>query len=209
MNIKNLQKLGGISIILGSILLTIYTIATSFLLASTLFVNFAQTVSNPNWTWIACVAFFGLFLMIFGFITVYSKIYSEAGIIGLVGFILMVIAYLLQACKVTWEIFIYPILVKQPQAIFLLQDNILKNSAQFTIFRTCASLTILIGVILFCMTLFRSSLSLKISSSFILIGAIIYGLSPILSQFNHYIGIFGIFIFAIGCFLLGQKLISE
>jgi hypothetical protein len=210
MNYKTIQKWGGFSLILGSILLTIYTIAFTFLISIPSMPNdFVQMVINPNWLWISGLAFIGVLFMIFGFTAVYSKIYAESGIVGFLGFVFIIIAYILQACKVTWELCIFPVIVKNEAAIFLLKDNILKYSLNFNYFRMMASLSILIGIIFFCIALFKASSFSKISSILIFIGAIIYGLSPVLASFNHYIGIAGIFIFAVGCFLLGQKLIKE
>jgi hypothetical protein len=70
--------------------------------------DFSSVVLSPPWIGLAGIAFAGVVLMVFGFAAVYSRLYQDAGSLGLVGFVFIEIAYLLQACKVTWEIFIYP-----------------------------------------------------------------------------------------------------
>ena len=67
--------------------------------------------------------------MIFGFTMVYSKIYAESGLIGLLGFIFVEIAYILQACQITWEIFLYPVISSNQASIFLFQDFIIQHDS--------------------------------------------------------------------------------
>ena len=131
-----IQKLGGISLMLGSILLLIYSILFPLLLpVHEMRHDLTTVILNPNWIWIAVVAFAGIILMVFGFTAVYSKLYAESGLVGLLGFIFVVIAYLLQACQVTWEIFLYPIIAG------ILLFNIIRLSAYSEGLRAVRSLS--------------------------------------------------------------------
>ena len=111
MNIFTLEKVGGISLILGSFLLAAYSALFPALLpVGNGTYDYVQMVLNPNWVRLAAIAFVGVILMLIGFYAVYSRIRSGAGLVGAVGFLFIEAAYLLQACKVTWELFLYPVI---------------------------------------------------------------------------------------------------
>jgi hypothetical protein len=205
MKLSTLQKFGGVSLILGSALLAAYSILFAALLPVTqLRSNPLLGAANHNWTWIAAVVFVGIILMIFGFMAVYSKIYDGSGAAGFLGFIVIEIAYVLQACKVTWEIFIYPLIAGNPAFAPLLSGHILQNNAHVHMFNMAMMVTILLGIVLFCFALVRSNKFPKVAGILIFAGALIYGLGPMLTTL---VAISGIVILAIGCLILGLKLI--
>jgi len=207
MNLIQLQKLGGASLIIGSVLMLMYSILFPLLLPlSEMYSDYTLVVLNPNWMWLSVVVFTGITLMIFGFIAVYSRFYVESGIVGLLGFIFVEIAYILQECKVTWEIFLWPVIASHRESMFLLKDFIIKNSALVTAFRVIASITIFLGIVLFCVALIRSNSFPKLGSIFIFVGAFMYGLGPILSVL---VVMAGIFILSTGCSIIGMTLIKE
>jgi hypothetical protein len=207
MELSKLQKLGGISLIIGSTLFTAYSILFFTILpVNSVRHDITLAILNQNWIWIAMLAFFGVILMIFGFTAVYSKLYMESGIIGFLGYLFVEIAYLLQACKVTWEIFLYPVIAGNQSSILLFKDSVLKNSNLIIAFKNVASITIFIGIVLFCIALVRSKEFPKSAGLLIFTGALLYGLGPILSIF---IAIGGIVILSIGCLIAGLKLIKQ
>jgi hypothetical protein len=168
-------------------------------------IDYAQLVLNPNWLWLAIVVFVGLLLMIVGFYAVYSRIRPRAGIVGAAGFLFIETAYFLQACKVTWEIFIFPIIAAHSETAFLLRDGVIKDDPAVGIFRLVSSITIFIGILLFCLAMYRSGEYPKVSTVLIFAGALVYALGPMFSKF---VALAGIFAFAVGCFLLGACLIK-
>ena len=207
MNLLQLQKVGGASLILGSVLMLMYSILFPLLLPlSEMYSDYTLVVLNPNWMWLSVVVFVGILLMIFGFTAVYSKFYAESGIVGLLGFIFVEIAYILQACKVTWEIFLWPVIASHRESMFLLKDFIIKNSALVTTFRVIASIAIFLGIILFCIALIRSNSFPKLGGILIFVGAFMYGLGPILSVI---MAMAGIFILSTGCSIIGMTLIKK
>jgi hypothetical protein len=207
MKLSTLQKFGGISLILGSLLLTAYSVLFSFLLpVNEIRHDMTTAVLNPNWIAIAAVAFFGVIFMVFGFAAVYSKIYEESGALGFLGYIMIEIAYILQACKVTWEICLYPVIAGNQGSITLLRDFILQHSRFVTLFGMTARTTIFLGIILFCTALMRSKQFPKLGGALVFAGALIYGLGPLLSVV---VAINGIVILSIGCLILGLNLMSS
>lgn len=204
MNLLSLEKVGGISLILGSLLLAAYSALFPVLLpVGNGSYDYVQMVLNSNWVRLAIVAFTGVILMLIGFYAVYSRIRASAGLVGAVGFLFIEAAYLLQACKVTWELFLYPIIASHAESAFLLRDLIIKHDPGVAVFRLGASLTIFLGIVLFCYTLYRSREYPKVAAVLIFVGALVYALGPMISIF---VSVAGIFTLAVGCLLIGIRL---
>lgn len=207
MNIFAIQRLGGISIIVGSILLTVWVILwTSLIPISSIAKDFSILILNPNWIWVTSIVFTSTILMIFGFTAVYSKIYKCTGYSGLLGFIFIVLAYILQTALTSWELFLYPVIAQNASSVFLLREKVILFSSEFVIFRTSLGISIFLGVLLFCISIIRSKEFSTISALLILIGSVFYAISPML---NVSIEILSIIMLSSGCFLLGKKLLSS
>ena len=199
------EKLGGIAIILGSLLLSAYAVLFPILLPlGTGSFDYAEVARSPGWVPLAAIAFAGVLALLVGFYAVYAKMRATAGVQGAVGFLFLEAAYLLQACKVTWELFLYPVIARYPETAFLLRDAVIKNDPAVLAFRISASATILIGIVLFCLAIYRSALYPKPAAALIFVGAVVYALEPMISV---YVSIVGIFTFALGCMLLGVRLL--
>jgi hypothetical protein len=202
MRLSSLQRLAALALSAGSLLLALYAIAfPSLLPMDRAAVDFTLLVLSPHWLWLAGVAFAGVLLMIAGFAGVYSRLYATAGWTGLIGFVSLELAYLLQACKVTWEICLYPVIAAHPTGISLLRDGIIKQSELVGFFRLGATATILLGTLLFCFTLIRSREFPRIGGIVLLVGAFLYGL-----HFNTPSAIAGILIHSLGCLILALRL---
>ncbi|MGD1044499.1 MAG: hypothetical protein ABR936_04105 [Bacteroidota bacterium] len=207
MKFSTIQRWGGIAIILGSIFLTAWAICwTTLLPVHERARDISLMILSPNWIWIASLAFPGTLFMIFGFTAVYARIHNQAGILGLIGYVFIILAYIFQVTKITWEIFVYPIIVSYEPSIALFRDRILMQHPQFILFRWLASITIFLGVILFCITLIRSRDFPKSAGVLILCGALIYAIGPML---NIYLAIAGVVILSLGCFILGYKMLPD
>lgn len=206
MSVLSVEKVGGVSLIAGSLLLTVY----SALFPALLPLNggkfdFVQVVLNPNWVRLATIALAGVLLMLVGFYAAYINMRASAGLVGAIGFLFVEAAYLLQACKVTWELFLYPVIAAHPDSAFLLGNAIIRNDPAVQTFRLLASLTILIGIILFCFTLYRSKEYPQTGAILIFAGALVYAIGPMISI---YVAFAGITTFSIGCLLIGLRLIK-
>lgn len=207
MKISTLQKLGGIALIIGVVFLTSWAVCwTTLLPVHERARDVSVLILNSNWVWISALAFPGIILMILGFTAVYSKIFQNAGALGLIGYLFIVLAYIFQAAKVTWEIFVYPAIVSHVPSIALFRDKILFLHPQIRLFRTLAVITIFLGVVLFCSTLIRSKVFPKSAGVLILCGALIYAVGPMI---NIYIAILGVVILSAGCFILGIKMFLD
>lgn len=207
MNLSTLHKLSGWSFITGASLLVIYSVAFfACLPMASLNDNFAALVSDPDWLWIVCSAFFGILLMLPGYTAIYSVTFRSGGWAGLTGYVLIVFANLLQMCQVTWEVFIYPILAHHTETAFLLSDHVIETDPGIAVFFWTSSLSILIGIILFCRMVARSGHFGKAGAWGMAGGAILYGIGPFLTV---YVAIGGIVLFAAGAICLANNLIRN
>ena len=207
MNFSFPERIGGIALIIGALLFAAYSSLYLILLpiAEGKF-DYAQVVRNPAWLPLAVTALSGIALMMLGFYFVYARIRPYTGFIGAIGFFFIESAYFLQGCKVTWDIFIYPVIVAHAESAFLLADGIIWNDPNVILFRAIASLTILAGIVLFSLAVFHSRRFPPTFPALIFIGAIIYAVGP---YFSLYLAISGIFIFAVGCLMLGVELMRH
>src|SRR5689334_2750473 len=106
--LRFIERFGGASLIVGSLLLTAYAVLLPILLPiGSGAYDFAQVVLNPSWVRLAMVAFFGVLFMITGFYGVYTRLGPKTGLTGVAGFFFVEAAFLFEACKVTWELFLY------------------------------------------------------------------------------------------------------
>ena len=97
----------------------------------------------------------------------------------------------------------YPVIASHAESAFLLRDLVIKHDPAVGIFRLMASVTILLGIVLFCYTLYRSSEYPKSAAVLIFVGAVVYAFGPMISIF---VSVTGIFTLAIGCLLIGLRL---
>lgn len=203
MSLKTLQKFGGFSIIFGAFLIMAYAISFNLILpVRDESADFSTWVSNSNWIWICMIAFIGVIFMVFGFTAIYSKIYEKSGWIGFIGYISISLAYILQIASLTWEIFIYPVLVSDQSTIGIIRDETLLHHPLVSIFLMAFAIIIALGVLIFAVALLRSSEFYKVGTILFLIGAILYAAGGL------FIGVIGVIIFAAGSFILGLNLIK-
>lgn len=82
------EKLGGLAIIVGALLLSAYAVLFPILLPlGTGTFDYAEVVRSPGWVPLALVAFAGVLALLVGFYAVYAKMRATAGLQGAVGFL--------------------------------------------------------------------------------------------------------------------------
>jgi hypothetical protein len=200
-----IQRLGGAALVAGAALFAVYSVFFPALLPiSEAGRDFTVIILNPAWGPLALTAFAGILLMMAGFAAVYARLGVDGGWTGLGGFLLLEVAYLLQAAKVTWEFCLYRAIARYAPAAPLLRDRSLLRDGDVVAFRAVASATIFVGILLFCFALMRSKAFPKPGGALVLAGAVLYGLGPVLGIWAM---VAGIFILASGCFVLGVTLL--
>jgi len=205
MELRTIQRTCGIALGLGAVLIAIYSIAFSvFFPTDVLMHDLGAVVVQPAWSALGLTALVAVVLMMIGFGGVYSRMARNSGVLGLIGFIVIEIAYLLQAAKVTWEICIYPLLARHAGAAGLLVGRTLMKDPAVATFRIFAMLSILLGVVLFCLAIVRSPGLPRLAGVLVFLGAVTYGMGPMVSILLAYLGIV---VLAAGCLLLARALV--
>lgn len=204
MTVLSGQRWGAVALVLGSLLLAVYAALFPILLpvGSGSF-DYSQVVLSRGWVGLTLVAFVGVLLMMAGFHAVYSRLRSEAGFLGAIGFLFVQAAFLLQACKISWELFLDPIIAAHPESAFLLRDGVIANDPAVMTFLVVSAIFIVIGIVLFCLTLYRSDEYPKAAAILIFVGALVYATGPMVSVF---VSVVGVFTLSLGCLFVGLRL---
>jgi hypothetical protein len=198
------ERLGSVFFALGSILLAAY--AVLFVLLLPIHdgeFDYVGLVTHPHWRSIALIAFAGVVSLLTGLEAVYSRIRDSAGILGATGLVLTKVALILQACVLTWEMLMDPLIAAHPESAFLLRDGWILNAPWMVAFRWVFLLTILGGALLFGLAVLRSRQFPMPAIALLIAGAVLYALGAWMSVF---LAISGVTLFAIGGLLIGARL---
>lgn len=103
----------------------------------------------------------------------------------------------------TWEIFVYPVLVSDSSFISIIRDEVLIADPMVSTFFTIFTIIIFIGVVLFSIALLRTKEFSKVAVVLFLTGAILYAIGGI------FIGIIGVVMLGAGSFILGMNFIKS
>ena len=198
------ERIGAGCFVIGSTLLAGYAVLFSVVLpVRGDDLNYAGLVLSPGWAGLALAAFVGVILLLFGLDIVYSRIRATTGLVGTAGFCLTKVALILQACVLTWELFLDPIVAAHAESSFLLRDRVFVTDPAITIFRWASIIAVLVGVPLFGFAVYRSRLFPKMALLLIAVGALVYAVGPLLSML---VGICGVITLSVGCLMLAVRL---
>ena len=204
LTIPSYERLGAACIVIGSTLLAIYAVLFTLLvpIGRSAF-DYSRIVLSPYWTRIAFLAFIGVVSMLAGLDAVYSRMRATAGFTGTIGLLFTKVALLLQACVLTWELLLDPIVAAHPESSFLLRDRVIVTDPAMVIFRWALLWTIAVGALLFGLAVYRSTQFPKPAIGLIVVGALVYAVGPMVSVF---LAVGGVIMFSIGCLLIGVRL---
>ena len=112
------RRVGGTSIVAASALLGTYGALFSITLpAIRSSLDYSRAVLSPWWVPLTTLAFAGVLLMLAGLDALYERARPSSGRLGWTGLVVLKLALILQACKLTWELFLDPIIAARPQAL--------------------------------------------------------------------------------------------
>ena len=198
------ERLGAFCIVIGSTLLGAYAVLFALLLpiGSGAF-DYSRIVLSPQWTRIALLAFIGVVCILAGLDAVYSRMRATVGFVGTVGLLFTKVALLLQACVLTWELLLDPLIAAHPESSFLLRDRVIATDPAMVIFFWAFLCTIVIGSLLFGLAVYRSNQFPKPAIVTIVVGAIVYAVGPMISVL---LAVSGVIMLSIGCLLIAVRL---
>jgi hypothetical protein len=191
-------------VVVGSILLAAYGVLFVLLLpiGQGAF-DYARLVVNPYWKPLALVALVGVISILIGVDGIYARLRGSVGVAGTIGLLLTKVALVLQACMLTWELLLDPIIAGHPDSAFLLRDRVLATSSAMMVFQWVALTTSALGVPLFGFAVLRSGQFPRGAILLIVLGAVVYAVGPRISIF---LAIGGVIMFAVGGALIGARL---
>jgi hypothetical protein len=141
--------------------------------------------------------------MLTGLDAVFSRIRATAGLTGTIGFLCTKITFVLQACVLTWELLLDPIIAANARSAFLLRERIIANDPGMVIFRWGAIVSILLSTILFGLAIYRSKEFPSRALVLIIVGAVAYAIGPMISIT---LAVGGVIALSAGCILIGARL---
>jgi hypothetical protein len=204
MTIASFERLGAACFMVGSTLLAGYAVLFAVLIpVGGAGAEYSLVVLDSNWARLSLVAFIAILFMLAGLDAVFSRIRATAGLTGTIGFLLTKIAFVLQACVLTWELLVDPIIAANAGSAFLLRERIIANDPGMVIFRWGAVLSIFLSTMLFGLAVYRSKAFPSSALVLIIIGAVAYATGPMISII---VAVAGVIALSAGCILIGAKL---
>ncbi len=205
MELMTIRNLGGLSLMIGGLLLAVYVALFNILLPVELMENdFARMVLTPYWIPACVFALVAVILFVFGFTAAYSKMYASSGVLGGAGYVALTTAYIFQAGQLVMEIFYYPAIASTESGIEMFRQDILINHPMTQLFNVLFIVLIGMGTLLFGIAILRSKVYSKVSGILFMVGAVLYAASPV-----FLLNLIGIILFAAGCFLIGLRVRSH
>jgi hypothetical protein len=204
MTIASFERLGAACFMVGSTLLAGYAVLFAVLIpVGGAGAEYSLVVLDSNWARLSLVAFIAILFMLAGLDAVFSRIRATAGLTGTIGFLLTKIAFVLQACVLTWELLVDPIIAANAGSAFLLRERIIANDPGMVLFRWGAVLSIFLSTILFGLAVYRSKAFPRSALVLIMIGAVAYAIGPMISII---LAVAGVIALSVGCILIGARL---
>ncbi len=202
---RTLQRFCGVALGMGAILIAVYSIAYSTLFPVAAVVrDLGPVVQQPAWIVLGLTALVAILLMMVGFGGVYARLSRSGGVLALVGFLAIELAYFFQGAKVTWELCVYPMLARNAGAASLLVDRAMLKDPGVAADRLTATLAILAGVVLFSLAVVVSRVLPRVAGLLVFAGAVMYGVGPMASLAVARVGIV---VLAAGCLVLARALL--
>jgi hypothetical protein len=166
-------------------------------------VDYVAMVTSPWWLPLTATAMAGVLSLLLALDSIYAAFRPAAGMSAWLGYLVLKIALVLQACRLAWELLLDPVIARQPAAQFLLRDAVFLNDPALGVFRLGAAAALVAGVALFGTALYRSGLIPGAAITLVGLGAVAYVAGVLLSI---YLVVGGIITLGIGCVLIGRTL---
>src|SRR5262245_38966951 len=204
MTAPSLERVAGACVVFGSTLLAAYGVLFVLLLpiGQGPF-DYSRLVLNPYWMPLALMALVGVISILAGIDAIYARVREGAGVAGTIGLLLTKVALVLQACMVTWELLLDPVIAGHPESAFLLRDRVIVTNPAMIAFQWVVLSTIGLGAPLFGFAIFRSGQFPRGAILLIVLGAVVYAFGP---RFSVFLAVGGIIMFALGGALIGARL---
>jgi glycerol-3-phosphate acyltransferase PlsY len=158
MTAPTLERVAGACVVFGATLLAAYGVLFVLLLPiSQGSFDYSRLVVQPYWMPLALVALVGVISILGGVDAIHARLHGSAGVAGTIGLLLTKVALVLQACMLTWELLLDPIIAAHPDSAFLLRDRVIATNWAMAAFQWVGFTTTALGAPLLGFAVFRSS----------------------------------------------------
>jgi len=197
------------------VLLAGYALISTGVLATLGFLIHPHQSTEQNHTmWVVGHIFIilGLLTNMIGVFGLYVSKAKSIGLIGLIGFLIIVISLALYIGKLYWSGFIYPLVIAEHPEFIESHGFGPGSEPQDIIIRIIyfsGAISFAIGHLMLGVALLRAKCFSQTPVLFFLIGALLVGLWPLLPNLVQHFSVIVSLIYAIGICWLGIKLITE
>ncbi len=204
---RRFVNLAGLSnIIYGSGFFLYWALYGLLLPYSELRESIVPLVSHPNWIWINSI---GVFSSIFGIIGLTGMFYLQLPknkLLGLSGFILAIFGLTITSGQLLWEAYLYKIIVQIDPGLLAYDGPVYMNTFLMSLI-IVGGLCFSIGYFVFGLTSRSCDYLPSWGLQFIVIGAPLFGLSPLFGPLQQVFRMMGVIILATGLIMTGLKMI--
>lgn len=194
------SRFAAVTLIAGSLLLVAYAALTPFVLGLVAgSFDYVAAVNGRWWRPLNATALSGVLLLLFALDPLYAIVRTKSWGAWF-GYVLLKLAFVLQACKITWQLFLDPVIAARPEAAFLFRDGVFLDDIAIGWFRAMSAAAIAGGVLLFGAALYRSGRVPSRALALIVAGAAGYVAGMMVSI---YLATAGIVFVGAGCVMLG------
>jgi hypothetical protein len=162
------------------------------------------SVLNSSWAPVHALAVASLILILIGLVGLYAKQSEKCGILGLIGFGVAFIGTVLVTGLLYFEAFIMPVLAIEAPALVDEKGPIFTGPTG--IIFPVSLMAFMLGYLIFGIATIRAKLLSRWGTLLIIIGAVLFGIGPLLVQI---VVVAGAVVFGIGIFWLGYDLWKE
>jgi hypothetical protein len=163
-------------------------------------------VSHPNWIWVNSI---GVFSSIFGIIGLTGMFYlhlPKHRFPGLAGFILAVFGLTITSGQLLWEAYLYKIIVQIDPDLLLNEGPVYSNTFLMSLI-IVGGLCFSIGYFIFGFASRSCDYLPSWGLQFIVIGAPLFGLSPLFGPLQQAFWMIGVIVLAAGLVMTGLKMV--
>jgi hypothetical protein len=196
--------MAGACVVAGATLLAAYAVLFLLLLRSGHGAfDYASLVISPYWRPLALIAFVGIILILAGIDAIHARLQESASAAAAVGLLLTKVALVLQACVLTWELLLDPIIAGHSESAFLLRDRVIVTNSSMVAFQLVFLVASSLGALLFGTAVYRSGQFSRVATVLVVCGALTYAIGPLVSVL---LAVAGVGIFALGGAWIGATL---
>ncbi len=162
--------------------------------------NYRDMVSHEYWPLINTIGWIAVPIGIFAIVSLHHSHEKNVGWSGRSGFILVISAFFIHGCLLSWETFIWPEIADNIKAVFLITEGVFLQSRSIVLLYSLFSLTFALGFVLLGTAWLKTRLFPKAAVIMIMAGASIYALAV---AFGGYTGLIAFTMYLTGLFYIG------